>query len=211
MLPEKCNLIQIGEMMMKSKRMICICLAMVLLTVCCMPFGAAAEETTEPNKVISYRPGDLNNDRSIRTDDARLCLRAAVGLETLTPAQTVTAQVAGESGVTSAAARQILRAAVGLEMSLDLCVYLEPDEVYELQGLMSNGLYGWCCDGDNYPDYVIVRQKSVSPGEGIIGGTYQYFTFTPVIASTYYFDFYHIGMFDDQILDRFLIRLIVAQ
>lgn len=196
---------------MKSKRMICICLSMVLLAVFCMPFGAAADEIEEPNKVISYRPGDLNNDRSIRTDDARLCLRAAVGLETLTPAQAVTAQVAGESGVTSAAARQILRAAVGLEKILELSVYLEPGEVYELQGLTSNGLYDWCCDGDNSPSYITVQKKTVPFEEGIIGGAYRHFIFTPVIASTYYFDFHHIGMFDDQIRDRFEIQLIVAQ
>lgn len=211
MLPEKCNLIQIGEMMMKSKRMICICLSMVLLTVCCMPFGAAAEETTEPNKVISYRPGDLNNDRSVRTDDARLCLRAAVGLETLTPAQTVTAQVAGESGVTSAAARQILRAAIGLEEILSLTVQIQVGQQYELQGLSTSGPYDWCCGHANEPDFITVQEKWLLPDDDLIGSSYQLFTFTPVVARTYSFDFHKIRMFDDQILDRFLIRLIVAQ
>lgn len=194
---------------MKSKRMICICLAMVLLTVCCMPFGAAAEETAEPNKVISYRPGDLNNDRSIRTDDARLCLRAAVGLETLTEAQAVTAQVTAEAAVTSAAARQILRAAVGLEKILNLTVYLEPGEVYELQGLGTNILYYWCCDGDNYPALCKVSEKNVLPDKDLIGGSDQYFLIEPIVPMTHSFSFHKINIMADNIIDRFRVDVIV--
>ena len=62
--------------------------------------------------------GDINNDGKVTAADARLALRAAVGLEDLTKIDdkaVLRGNVDFKDGVTAADARLILRAAVGLE------------------------------------------------------------------------------------------------
>ena len=59
--------------------------------------------------------GDIDKDGIVSAADARLALRAAVGLEKLTEEEKALADVDGISGITSADARLILRVAVGLE------------------------------------------------------------------------------------------------
>ena len=59
--------------------------------------------------------GDTNGDGQITSADARLALRASVGLENLTGEQILAADVDKDGKVTSADARLILRASVGLE------------------------------------------------------------------------------------------------
>lgn len=86
----------------------------------------------------------------------------------------------------------------------------------EVQGLKTKVLYGWCFDGGNMPDQIIVQGGEVSPndnifGESIPGGSYPYFPFTPVTAGAYYFVFHNIGLFADQIRNRFKIRLHIVQ
>ena len=61
------------------------------------------------------RMGDIDSDDSVTTADARLALRAAVGLEQLTASQKLRADVDSDSKITAADARAILRAAVELE------------------------------------------------------------------------------------------------
>lgn len=62
-----------------------------------------------------YLPGDVDGSGKIEAADARLALRASVGLETLTEEQTLAADVDGAFGLSASDARLILRAAVGLE------------------------------------------------------------------------------------------------
>ena len=59
--------------------------------------------------------GDVDGNGKIDATDARLALRAAVGLETLSVSQKKTSDVDFDGQVTSSDARLILRAAVGLE------------------------------------------------------------------------------------------------
>ena len=59
--------------------------------------------------------GDINADGNITTDDARLALRASVGLESLTSDQKLAADVNSDGDITTDDARKILRASVGLE------------------------------------------------------------------------------------------------
>lgn len=99
---------------------------------------------------------------------------------------------------------------------MQLTVQIQAGQQCEVQGLKTNVLYGWCCDGDNKPDKIIVRGGVVSPndnifGESILGGSYPYLPFTPVTAGAYYFDFHNIGLFADRIRNRFKIRLHVVQ
>lgn len=59
--------------------------------------------------------GDINSDEKVTAADARLALRAAVGLENLSPAQKLAADVDFDKKITASDARSILRAAVALE------------------------------------------------------------------------------------------------
>ena len=58
---------------------------------------------------------DLDADGSVSASDARLALRASVGLEELNPAQIRRVDFTGNGIVTASTARQILRIAVGLD------------------------------------------------------------------------------------------------
>ncbi len=59
--------------------------------------------------------GDVDNDGSITAADARLALRASVGLENLSEAQQLAADTDSDSQISASDARTILRASVGLE------------------------------------------------------------------------------------------------
>lgn len=59
--------------------------------------------------------GDIDGDGSVSAADARLALRASVGLESFTDEQTLSADIDANGTVTAADARLILRASVGLE------------------------------------------------------------------------------------------------
>lgn len=59
--------------------------------------------------------GDVDENGTLTAADARLALRASVGLENLTPAQITAADADFSGDITAADARLILRASVGLE------------------------------------------------------------------------------------------------
>ena len=77
---------------------LCIVLAFSMLSVCAL---AAAN-------------GDLNKDNKIGTGDARIILRAAVGLDTLNAEQFIAADIDMDGKITTTDARLALRIAVGL-------------------------------------------------------------------------------------------------
>lgn len=65
--------------------------------------------------VAAKTKGDVDGNGSITAADARLALRASVGLESFTDEQTLSADIDANGTVTAADARLILRASVGLE------------------------------------------------------------------------------------------------
>ncbi len=67
------------------------------------------------DKETTIVKGDVDGNGKIESADARLALRAAVGLDTLTEEQTLAADVDGTPGLSSSDARLILRVSVGLE------------------------------------------------------------------------------------------------
>lgn len=74
------------------------------------------EEDTDNNVISKERlKGDVDGDGSITSADARLALRASVGLETLDAESMKAADMDDDGKVTSADAREILRRSVGLE------------------------------------------------------------------------------------------------
>ena len=63
--------------------------------------------------------GDMDNSGTVASADARVILRAAVGLEQLPEADLKKADMNGDGAVTAADARLALRTAVGLEMQVN--------------------------------------------------------------------------------------------
>ena len=74
-------------------------------------FDATVHNFTVTQVYVKY---DLNGDETVTAEDARLALRFAVGLDTATDEQRYAAGLVGDGEFTSALARDILRAAVGL-------------------------------------------------------------------------------------------------
>ncbi|MBR1811092.1 MAG: leucine-rich repeat protein [Clostridia bacterium] len=83
-----------------------------------------ASVSQEPADLVPVNPdppapefmlGDLNGDKKVNSVDARLALRAAARLDTLTDVQRLAADIDGDGKVGSGDARRILRAAARLE------------------------------------------------------------------------------------------------
>ena len=73
------------------------------------------EETTTAAPVDAFLLGDVDFDGNITAADARLALRASVGLENFNAKQTKAADADKDGKITAADARLILRCSVGLE------------------------------------------------------------------------------------------------
>lgn len=80
------------------------------------PDGTINGDVRRPEKPI-YTLGDVSGDGEVTAEDARLALRAAVGLETFAAGSTqfLAADATKDGAITAEDARLILRAAVGLE------------------------------------------------------------------------------------------------
>ena len=76
-----------------------------------------AYSTPADSEVNDYMYGDLSVDGKINSEDARLALRYAVGLEESTKIITMVGDVNGSGKIDSDDARLILRFAVGLDKS----------------------------------------------------------------------------------------------
>lgn len=68
-----------------------------------------------PIGAASYALGDVNLDGKVTTTDARLALRAASGLDTLTPQQALAADVNKNGKTDTSDARKILRVASDID------------------------------------------------------------------------------------------------
>lgn len=71
--------------------------------------------TEEIPALAQHKKGDVDLDGIVSVADARLALRAAVGLDTLSDEKYFVADVDGQDGISVADARLILRVAVGLD------------------------------------------------------------------------------------------------
>ena len=71
--------------------------------------------TEEIPALAQHKKGDVDLDGTVSVADARLALRAAVGLDTLSDEKYFVADVDGQDGISVADARLILRVAVGLD------------------------------------------------------------------------------------------------
>ena len=74
------------------------------------------ELSTEPITAPQFKPGDVNGDGEITVLDARLILRRAIKLITLTPGQEKLADADGDGKITVVDARIVLRIATKLDV-----------------------------------------------------------------------------------------------
>lgn len=81
----------------------------------CVICGETKNEKIPKKEEITYFIGDVNSDKKISAADARLALRASVGLEKFSAEQIVLADIDNDGAVKASDARLILRASVGLE------------------------------------------------------------------------------------------------
>lgn len=130
--------------MLKKLTSVLLCVAMVFG----LPFvtlkAYAEAEYPESRLSPTLIPGDLDGDARITASDARMCLRASVGLQTLTPSQKQAADVFGDGENSAANARKILRVSVRLDR---FEIVLQVGESYTLPALKSagSGQYNWNC------------------------------------------------------------------
>lgn len=90
---------------LKMKKVNCLLLVFVLLlAICAVPVSA-------------FMPGDIDDNGKVEAADARICLRAAVGLDIIYAGTEMftAADVNGNGNIEAADARLILRTAVGLQ------------------------------------------------------------------------------------------------
>ena len=80
-------------------------------------YGVIQSIVTKKMQALRRVMGDLDGDGEVTAADARLALRAAVGLEILNEEQIKAADMDGDGEVTAADARLVLRKAVGLEVA----------------------------------------------------------------------------------------------
>ena len=108
---------------MKNK-FLCVFFAVTALLLCFVfsanaSLGLTDEEILELEEVEDYNEcyasGDVDNDGSIDSDDARFILRLSVNLEKIDMSFFMKADVDGDGKITAADAREALRLAVGLD------------------------------------------------------------------------------------------------
>lgn len=97
---------------MKRIRKICVfplCFALL--------FGVYSFTVPQPARAAGRVPrmGDVVYDGVVTAEDARICLRAAVGLENLNPTEFEACDIDADGALTGGDAREILRFSVGLE------------------------------------------------------------------------------------------------
>lgn len=100
-----------------KKAFLSVVLSILIILSCISPVFAALK-------------GDVDGIVGVSAADARLVLRASVGLESLSDAQKAAADVDGTPGISAADARLILRASVGLESLGDIQEEEEHVHVY---------------------------------------------------------------------------------
>ena len=140
-----------------------LCFILIIITVFTVPVYAYAYNYLENDVIIDFLPGDINNDHYVNSADARLCLRAAAQLETLTDEQIKTVDFDGTGEISSSNARQILRASAKLE-TLTYTVNIENEQRIVFNKLERIGAYDWVYDTDS-TDTEIIRTS----GNEIVG------------------------------------------
>ena len=151
-----------------KKRNTFLCCMLILIFTFIIPIQASAYDYNDNDFIIDFLPGDIDENNKVNSADARLCLRAAANLETLTDKQIKSVDFDGTGKINSANARSILRAAAKLE-TLSYTIKVVTGQNIIVGALQHSGVYFWECkkDSDNlFVDLVI--EDTVPPD--VIGG-----------------------------------------
>lgn len=159
---------------MKNSKIICVLL--VLIAIVIIPLQASAFEYGENDFVIDYIPGDIDGNERVTAADARLCIRAAASLETLTAEQVRIADVDGDGVITSANARAILRAGAKLA-PLDVTVIAKAGQRVIVGPYVDYGAHRWDCAADS-DNTAVERIFEDNLPEGYVGMFDQFYTIT---------------------------------
>ncbi len=177
------------------KKAIATILSLLIFSTCCIPANANELPPTgliwdtwetilkySATDVVVPRPGDVDFDGDITAEDARILLRAAVGLEKLERYQYYATDFNEYRPVVSSAARDVLRASCGLEqLEFSTCNFYTGQEIaFGPFANADNGKYNWVCIGLDEEQFTI-EEKSIGDEDAPEGAPVrQYFFITSV-------------------------------
>lgn len=162
---------------------------------------------------IFSRPGDVNTDGSVTAEDARLALRAAVGLDTLDTYQHNALLFNGKQTIDSAAARSVLRCSLGMEnLHYNECTVNDLQQVVFGPFASGSGTpYEWTCTVQSENDVQAEEKRIVTsnvPGALIK----QHFVLSDPENGEYTLTFEYKSVFDPtDILETYTVKLTVVE
>ncbi len=161
------------------KKYLSLFMMLLLVVMSIIPVNAvSAEQAQALAPVILYQKGDLNADGQITAEDARLCLRATVGLEELNDLQKAAADLSGSGVIDSSCARNILRASIGMEQFNSDRIQTSRDVVIIKPFLTAgSGMYQWECTVAPDEEFATVERSTyeIAPPEFVGASVAQHF------------------------------------
>lgn len=175
------------------KKYISFFMILLLVVISIIPANADSEEPVQAlAPVILYQKGDIDADGLITAEDARLCLRAVVGLEELNELQKQAADLSGSGVIDSGCARSILRASVGKEQFNSDRIQTSRDVVIIKPFLTAgSGMYQWECIVAPDEEYATVKRSTyeIAPPELVGASVAQHFYINLKSQGTFVFVF----------------------
>ena len=159
-----------------------LCLILIATVLFSLPMYASSYNYCENDVIFDILPGDINAVNKVTAADARLCLRAAAKLETLTKKQLKAADLDGTGEITGSDARQILRACAGLDM-LTVTVNLKQG-----QNLVVGPLKIWgveCTPQEQYNNLTVLKTAEIENPEIVGAPASGFFTIKATESGVY--------------------------
>lgn len=188
------------------KKIICFILCLVMTMT--IGFSASAEDDVIM-LLETYRFGDLDGNSEVNAADARICLRTAAKLDTLSGSTLNAADINGDGEVTSADARAILRASAKIEKLNARVMFHDAINSKVVIGPLEtagSGAYSWYCTVED-KNAVKVRSYSVEAQEESSGmdgyPVQQFFEITIVETGSYNVKFELKNSWDNEVIDEF--------
>lgn len=157
-----------------KKRNTFLCCMLILIFTFIIPIQATAYDYNESDVIIDFLPGDIDNNQKVNSADARLCLRAAANLETLTDKQIKSVDFDGTGKINSAKARLILRAAAKLD-TLSYTVNVKEGQKIVIGPYRDAGSFRWAYSTDSEMTSIDMKRENNLP-EGHVGNFDIFFT-----------------------------------
>lgn len=192
------------------KKYISVFVVLFLVAIGTLPVSATVSQSNRREQVLApirlYQKGDLDGDGMITAADARLCLRAAAGLEQLNEQQLQAADLSGNGTLVSSSARFILRTSVGLEqLNSDI---IRPDRDTLVVGpflTSDDGMNKWKCSVSPVLPVAVVQQSEYEIATPVVSGSSVVQTFHINLKSygTFTFVFELTDSQTDEVLQKY--------